>query len=199
MRYTAAAHDVEKTEEEVQLGSLSRNALQRLFAPEQLLDLEGMWQSNERQNEPKRELEAHHDENYVRSEQKQSVQNMRGSSSNKNGEGDDSHFLIRFRVSRVVAVQNRLGVQGQRNCVVDDRPVDVAGLRHVREDHRDRSEDDEDDQIAESNVLESDASRVEERRGQSAEVDERQVFHPRWGQHSQQDEADTTESIQYCT
>lgn len=69
MRYTAARHDVEDAEEEVQLGCLSWHALQRLLIPELLLYLKGMWQSDEGQDEPKRELEAQHHKDDVRCEQ----------------------------------------------------------------------------------------------------------------------------------
>lgn len=72
---------------------------------------------------------------------------MRSCASDKNSERDDADSLVCLRVSRVVAVQNRFGVQSQRYRVVDQSKVDVAGLRHVREDHGDWSEDDENDQI----------------------------------------------------
>lgn len=88
---------------------------------------------------------------------------MRSSTADENGESDDANLLIRLGVSRVVAVKDGLGVQRQWNCVVNQRPVYVAGLRHVREDHGNWSEDDEDNQVAEGDVLESNATGIKER------------------------------------
>lgn len=76
MRNTAARDDVQKPEEEVQFGRLAWNTLKGLLVPELLLNLEGMWQSDERQHEPQRKLEAHHNEDDVRGKKQQGVEDM---------------------------------------------------------------------------------------------------------------------------
>ena len=60
----------------------------------------------------------------------------------------------------------------------------------------DGSEDDEDQDVAEGDVLEADAARVEERAGQAAEVDECQVFDARRRQQRQQHETGAAEAVQ---
>lgn len=120
---------------------------------------------------------------------------MRGSATDEYRQRHYADFLIRFGVASVVAVQNGFGVESQRNCVIDQRPIDVAGLRHVWEDDRDGAEDDENDKIAQCDVLQADAARVEKRRWQAAEVDEGQVLHPSRWEHRQQYESNTTESV----
>lgn len=110
MRYTAARDNVEEAEEEIQLCCLSRHALERLLISELLLDLKGLWQSYKRKYEPEGELKAKHHEDDVRRKQQQSVENMRGGTADKNGQCHNAHLLIRFRVSRVVAVQDRFDV-----------------------------------------------------------------------------------------
>lgn len=124
---------------------------------------------------------------------------MRGSATNQYGQRHDADFLVRFRVASVVAVENGFGVEGERDCVVNQRPIDAASLWHVREDDGDRTEDDENDEVAQGDVLQADAAGVEKRRGQAAEVNECQVLHPGWRKHRQQYESNTTESVQYCT
>lgn len=119
MRYAAARHNVEDAEEEVQLGGLTRNALQRLFVAELLLDFEGLRKGDEWQDEPQRELEAEHHENDVGCKKKQCIKDVRGSATNKDSERHDAHFLVRFGIARIIAVENRFCVKRQWDCVIN--------------------------------------------------------------------------------
>lgn len=97
---------------------------------------------------------------------------MRGSAPNEYRQRHYTDFLIWFGIASVIAVQNGFGVKSQRNCVIDQRPVDVAGLRHVWEDDRDWAEDDENDKISQCDVFQANTACVEKRRWQAAEVNE---------------------------
>lgn len=157
--------------------------------PELLLNLERARQRDQRQQEPARVLERHHHEHYVRGEQQEGVQDVRGRVPDEDGQGDDAGLLVGVQVARVVAVQYGLGVEGERYGVEHGGPLEVAGLGHEGEQHGDGAEDDEDEDVAQRDVLEADAARVEEAGGEAAEVDQGQVLHFGRGQGGEEDEA----------
>lgn len=156
-----------------------------------LFDLERLRHGDQRQQEPHRVLDAEHHENAVRREEQQRVQDVRCRASDENGQGHDAGTFVVLGVARVVAVQDRLSVERQRNGIVNGHPLQTARLGHVREQHGYRSENDENDDVTEGNVLETDAARVQERRRQSAKVDERQMLHFGRTENGEQNEART--------
>jgi hypothetical protein len=56
-------------------------------------------------------------------------------------------------------VKNCLRVECQRNRVIDQSPVNVAGLWHVRKNHGNWAEDYQNDEVAQRNVFQSDSLR----------------------------------------
>lgn len=180
IRCNAARNHVKNAKEHVESCSLLGHALYCLWAAKALLDLEGCRQGDERQEEPLGVPQRQHDKTDVRGEQQERVEDVRDGVAQGNGQCVDAGLLVALQISRVVAVQNGFGVEGERYSIVYYVPLDVAGLRHKGKQNGYWSENYEDEDVTEGNVLEANASGVEERRGQAAKVDESQVLHFGW-------------------
>lgn len=201
MRHEAGQY-VEQSEAHVELGRLPGHPLQRPAVPEHLLQLEGGGQRDQRPQEAEAVPEGEHGEEDVRREEQQDVQRVRPPAAQQDGERDHPDAVVVLHVARVVGMEDGLRVERQRHRVEQGVEVGVAGLRHEREEHAERAEGHDDEDVAHRDVLEPDAARVQERAGQAAEVHQRQVLHlggggphcPWWGESRH-----TDFSKCYCT
>lgn len=125
-------------------------------AAELLLQGEGHGQREQRQRHADGVARGQDAEEHVGDEEQEVVEDVGQRGADEDGQGDDARLLVRVHVSGVVAVEDGLRVQGQRDGVHQRQHRQVAHLGRVGKQHGQRAEGDEDDHVSQGHVLEAD-------------------------------------------
>ena len=141
-------------------------------------------------------MERHHREEDVRREEEEREDELRGGASDEDGQRDDAGASVRVDVARVVAVEDRFGVESERDSVEEGDPGEDGRLRDEREEDGQRPEGEQDDDVTERHVLQSEPARVEEARRQPAEEDEGQLLDGRRGEEAEEEEPDAADQVE---
>lgn len=126
-------------------------------AAELLLQGEGHGQRKQRQSHADGVARGEDAEEHVGDEEHEVVEDVGQHGADEDGQGDDARLLVRVHVSGVVAVEDGLRVQRQRDGVHQRQHGQVAHLDCVGKHDGQRAEGDEDYHISQGHVLETDA------------------------------------------
>lgn len=170
--------------------------MQGRFVAELLLDFERLRQGHHRQEERTGIFHPQHNEHDVRREEEQGVQDVGRRFTYQDGQRDDAYLFVGFRIACVVTVQDGFRVQSQWYRVVDGHPFHVPRLGHVGKQHRNRTEDDQNQHVPQGDVLQSDATGVQETGRQPTKVDQRQMFQLGGREVNQEDESKASGAVQ---
>lgn len=128
-------------------------------AAELLLQGEGHGQREQRQRHADGVACGQDAEEHVGDEEQEVVEDVGQRGANEDGQRDNARLLVRVHVSGVVAVEDGLRVQRQRDGVHQRQHRQVAHLGRVGKQDGQRAEGDEDDYVSQGHVLETDTCR----------------------------------------
>lgn len=148
------AKDVEKSQQEVELGSPLGQFVEGLASE---LSLKGEGHGNGEQGERQADgaVCGQDAEDQVGQEEQRVVENIGERGADEDGQGDDASLPVGLHVPGVVGMENGLGAKGKGDGI--DQWEDGQGphLDGVGEHHSQRAKSDEDDEVSQSHVFES--------------------------------------------
>ena len=148
------AGNVEEAQQKVEFGSPLGQFVESLASE---LSLEGKGHGNGEQGQCQADAAVHSQdaEDQVGQEEQRVVEHVGESGADEDGERDDASLPVGLHVPGVVGMEDGLGAKGEGDGV--DQREDRQGphLDGVGEHHSQRAESDEDDEVSQSQVLES--------------------------------------------
>lgn len=158
------AKDVEEPQQEVEFGSPLGQFVESL-APELSLQGEGHGNGEQGQGQADAAACGQDAEDQVGQEEQRVVQHVGEGGADEDGERHDAGLPVGFHVPGVVAVENGLGAEGEGDGVDQGEDRQGPHLDGVGEHHGQRAESDEDDEVSQGHVLESDSYGQKTQRG----------------------------------
>lgn len=148
------AKDIEEAQQKVELGGPLGQFAERL-APE--LPLEGKGHGNGEQREGQADAAVHGQdaEDQVGQEEQRVVEQVGQGGADEDGERDDAGLPVGLHVPGVVGMEDGLGAEGEGDGVDQGEDCQGPHLDGIGEHHSQWAESDQDDEVSQSHVLES--------------------------------------------
>ena len=146
--------DVETAEQHVQHRRSMRQLLQ-LTVLEFFTETPGVVQAEQREKTVPGDIDRDVADDDKRHVDQQAIEIVRVAFTEKDRERQDARRSVVVHVARVVAVQNGFGVQSQRECVEHRVEIVMARLSDVRVENSNRSKGEQNENVAEGDVLEA--------------------------------------------
>jgi len=148
------AEHVEEAQQKVELGSLLGQFVEGL-ASELPLKGEGHGDGEQGQSQADAAVHSQDAEGQVGQEEQGVVEHIGQRGPDEDGEGDDASLPVRLHVPGVVGMEDGLRAKGEGDGVEQWEDRQGPHLDGVGEHHSQRAERDEDDEVPQSQVLES--------------------------------------------